>query len=374
MTTFHESPRPSYDRSACPSVQHLFESKRGSDRLACGHARCSEASVGDVVRLRSRSSPTRSFGKVRDKGGLYLHMVMLLVLMVLPLHRAGCAIAPVNGHVDIPTTWKSIDYQAFYQCSSLASVTIGDSVTSIDYQAFYKCSSLASVTIPDSVTSIGSDAFRGCSSLASVTIGDSVTSIGSSAFLRCSSLASVTIGDSVTSIGGSAFYGCSSLASVTIPDSVTSIDRAAFYECSSLRSVVLGSRLNEIGPRTFGYTNALRSVYIRNSAFSYPIVAFGDLGSIRFFFTKSATSIIDQQGYVSCVENVCACIPGHGAIGGDTSTSEYFSCQPCTSGSYNSKLDRECTLCSGGTYMPLHFEGAESEKDCLVCEAGKLPS
>ena len=282
MTTFHESPRPSYDRSACPSVQHLFESKRGSDRLACGHARCSEASVGDVVRLRSRSSPTRSFGKVRDKGGLYLHMVMLLVLMVLPLHRAGCAIAPVNGHVDIPTTWTSID--------------------------------------------------------------------------------------------SNAFQGCSSLASVTIPDSVTSIDRAAFYECSSLRSVVLGKRLNEIGPRTFGYTNALRSVYIRNSAFSYPIVAFGDLGSIRFFFTKSATSIIDQQGYVSCVENVCACIPGHGAIGGDTSTSEYFSCQPCTSGSYNSKLDRECTLCSGGTYMPLHFEGAESEKDCLVCEAGKLPS
>jgi hypothetical protein len=328
MTTFHESPRPSYDRSACPSVQHLFESKRGSDRLACGHARCSEASVGDVVRLRSRSSPTRSFGKVRDKGGLYLHMVMLLVLMVLPLHRAGCAIAPVNGHVDIPTTWTSID----------------------------------------------SNAFQGCSSLASVTIPDSVTSIGGSAFQGCSSLASVTIGDSVTSIGGSAFYGCSSLASVTIPDSVTSIDRAAFYECSSLRSVVLGKRLNEIGPRTFGYTNALRSVYIRNSAFSYPIVAFGDLGSIRFFFTKSATSIIDQQGYVSCVENVCACIPGHGAIGGDTSTSEYFSCQPCTSGSYNSKLDRECTLCSGGTYMPLHFEGAESEKDCLVCEAGKLPS
>ena len=161
---------------------------------------------------------------------------------------------------------------------------------------------------------------------------------------------------------------------MTIPDSVTSIGYRAFPGCSSLRSVVLGSRVNEIRSSTFEASNALRSVYIRNSTFSYDSGAFGDLGSIRFFFTKNATSIIDQQGYVSCVENVCACIPGHGAIGGDTSTSEYFSCQPCTSGSYNSKLDRECTLCSGGTYMPLHFEGAESEEDCLVCEAGKLPS
>ena len=53
---------------------------------------------------------------------------------------------------------------------------------------------------------IGDYAFSQCSSLASVTIGDSVTSIGDSAFYQCSSLASVTIGDSVTSIGGGAFY------------------------------------------------------------------------------------------------------------------------------------------------------------------------
>ena len=218
MTTFHESPRPSYDRSACPSVQHLFESKRGSDRLACGHARCSEASVGDVVRLRSRSSPTRSFGKVRDKGGLYLHMVMLLVLMVLPLHRAGCAIAPVNGHVDIPTTWKSIDYQAFYQCSSLASVTIGDSVTSIVSHAFSGCSSLASVTIPDSVTSIGSNAFNACPELLTCSVADDIDSGGS-----------FTVPQSWTHIEAFTFYNCDALKSIIIPGTVESIRYMAFY-------------------------------------------------------------------------------------------------------------------------------------------------
>ena len=53
-----------------------------------------------------------------------------------------------------------------------------------------------------------------CSSLTSVTIGDSVTSIGSSAFSDCSSLTSVVIPDSVTSIGNYAFDGCRSLTTV----------------------------------------------------------------------------------------------------------------------------------------------------------------
>ena len=63
------------------------------------------------------------------------------------------------------------DY-AFYDCSSLASVTIPDSVTSIGSSAFYNCSGLTSVTIPDSVTSIGDYAFTGCNSLTAVYITD----------------------------------------------------------------------------------------------------------------------------------------------------------------------------------------------------------
>ena len=94
------------------------------------------------------------------------------------------------------------------------------------------------VVIPSSITVEGKEytvpsivqrAFSGCSSLTSVTIGNSVTSIGS--FYRCSGLTSVDIPNSVTSIGWGAFEGCSGLTSVTIPNSVTSIGEEAFCIC-----------------------------------------------------------------------------------------------------------------------------------------------
>ena len=151
-----------------------------------------------------------------------------------------------QSEITIPATvtYYGIEYdvvaisgEAFYNCKSLTSITIPNSVTFIGDYAFKSCSSLTSITIPNNVTSIGGYTFQGCSSLTSITIPNSVTSIGWDAFSGCSSLTSITIPNSVTSIGNDAFQGCSSLTSITIPNSVTSIGDAAFSRCLLIKYI-----------------------------------------------------------------------------------------------------------------------------------------
>ena len=154
----------------------------------------------------------------------------------------------------------TIGNNAFQYCTSLTSVTIGNSVTNIGVRAFATCTSLTSVTIPNSVTSIGGYAFGGCTSLTSVTIGNSVTSIEGQVFQSCTSLTSVTIPNSVTSIGDRAFQDCTSLTSVIIPNSVTSIVSEAFSRCSGLTSVTIGNSVTSIGNKAFQNCTSLTSI------------------------------------------------------------------------------------------------------------------
>ena len=161
----------------------------------------------------------------------------------------------------------SIGDEAFYGCSALTSVTIGNSVTSIGWGAFEDCTWLRSITIPNSVTSIGISAFSGTAWLnnqpdgviyagkvlykykgtmpenTNITINEGTLGIADYAFDGCIGLTSITIPNSVTSIGERAFKGCSGLTNVTIPNSVTSIGESAFQNCTGLKTVVNFSNL-----------------------------------------------------------------------------------------------------------------------------------
>ena len=128
--------------------------------------------------------------------------------------------ASVNYNGEVYSV-KSIDNNAFYNCTSLASINISEGVTSIGNGAFAFCTSLTSINIPEGVTSIGNYAFYNCTSLTSINIPEGVTSIGDEAFRVCNSLASVNIPEGVTSIGYSVFYDCTSLTSINIPKGVT---------------------------------------------------------------------------------------------------------------------------------------------------------
>ena len=199
----------------------------------------------------------------------------------------------------LPENYNGQNYEiceyAFYNCDSLASVTIGGGVTSIGENAFYGCTGLTSVTIPNSVTRIGDDAFYNCDSLASVHITDIAAWCGikfdhyyanplyyaEKLYLNGECVTELIIPDGVSSIGYYAFYGCNSLTSVTIPDSVTTIGDRAFNDCDSLISVTIGNGVTGIISYAFENCTGLTSVTIGNGVTSISYGAFRGCTSLK---------------------------------------------------------------------------------------------
>ena len=115
--------------------------------------------------------------------------------------------------ITIPSSVKTIDDYAFTQ-SGLKTVTIPETVTSLGFGAFMECKNLESVTIH--TETIPSMAFYDCNSLTSVIIGNSVKAIANSVFDGCYSLSSITIPNSVTVIGQAVFADCDGLIKVKV--------------------------------------------------------------------------------------------------------------------------------------------------------------
>ena len=222
---------------------------------------------------------------------------------------------------------KSIRFQAFCDCTSLESVTIGDSINVIEKQAFYYLPSLTSVTIGSDKIRIEEWAFKGCPIenatiptaaishipkeklktvvinggtemlnvfsnsplLESVTITDGVTEIAVNAFEKCASLTSITLPGSIKSIGSNSFSGCNYLTSVkylgTIeqwcgisfgdPKANPLYNGATLYlNEAPLTNLVIPNTITEIKDNAFSGCVSITSVTIPNSITSIGIHAF----------------------------------------------------------------------------------------------------
>ena len=149
-----------------------------------------------------------------------------------------------------------------YICSGASSVErilIPSTVKSIGYEAFYKCTSLDRIALTEKLTVIGSRAFSECTSLIDVAIPKAVTTIGSYSFQSCTSLESVVIEANSkkgfeTVIGESAFNGCNGLISVTIPGNVISIENYAFSNCKSLEELTIPEGVKKLGAKIIADT------------------------------------------------------------------------------------------------------------------------
>ena len=200
---------------------------------------------------------------------------------------AGCK------NADIPSTVTTIGYDAFYNISSLTSISIPGSVTVIEGYAFYG-TGLTTAVIPSSVDSIGYGAFSYCYSLESVVVGKGLRKMNGNPFYGCRSLQSISVAtnnpyfDSRNNCNGiletatnKLVAGCGTtviptetksigqfalcynydIFTLTIPNQVEKLEDYSIESLYGLRSVTIGKGVKDFGRYNFAYCGNLRAIH-----------------------------------------------------------------------------------------------------------------
>ena len=202
------------------------------------------------------------------------------------------------------------------------------SVTNIGDEAFYECSSLTSITIPNSVTSIGDDAFLACSSITNITLNDNITYIGESA-LAYTGISEIRLPNSLKTIEREAFDGCQNLREITIPENVETITGDLFNGCP-LESVTW----NAINCDDFGYNDGhhiespfeSRGDYIQHFNFGdkvkhIPASLCEHLRQVQEITLPNSVESIGNEAFIGCSNLTTITIPenikriGHNVFG-----------------------------------------------------------
>lgn len=192
-------------------------------------------------------------------------------------------------HLISLSNYTVIDNSAFWGCSGLTSIAIGNSVTSIGNSAFWVCSGLTSVTIPESVTSIGDKVFFTCENLTSVTIPASITSIGSLVFGACSKLKTIKVLSTTPPTLGSNVFD-TSIEKIIVPKSAINT-----YKSASGWSTYADKIVYEVDSSDLKLY--LHDVTIKNnSGVKLPIVKF------KYISTDNTTFSLDKFNFYKCFD------------------------------------------------------------------------
>lgn len=219
--------------------------------------------------------------------------------VVIPSSLGGMTVTGVDGDafyqnttltsVTIPETVEYIGSDCFYGCTSLKTLDLTKGLKSIGAAAFEGCTSLTYLFIPPTVEEILTDAFYGCTGLTQVDFCEGLVTIKSSAFEGCSSVTEIELPGTLRTLGSYAFSKCSSLNRVTIHDGLELVDRYAFRGCSKLPEIVFPESLTEI--REY----ALRNCYaLTDVTFLNPETVFASDDDI--FYNCSGFTIHGAEG------------------------------------------------------------------------------
>ena len=215
------------------------------------------------------------------------------------------------------------NYKGLTTANIPASVTYSGttySVTSIGERAFYNCSSLTSVTIPNSVTSIGENAFEWCSNLTSVEspallFNDAFSIFRLSELEMPSQIMHLTINagtlteegfdrirasyrnmESVdlanaenTELSDEAFKGCYNLQTLRLPAGLKEIKYMAVAECVKLQAIDIPVTVESIGDRAFEDCRSMATVTFAGNAIQ-------SIGCWAFYNCHALQNIVIPEG------------------------------------------------------------------------------
>lgn len=250
--------------------------------------------------------------------------------------------------IKYPENLTEIGSKTFYNCTSLASVELPDTVTTVsaDGYQFYGCTALEYVKLPDSLESIPQYCFYKCSSLNRVVLPSALKEIGAYGFFSAAALHDLDVPDTVEVIGANAFHssavdfnlpanlkkvgsyaftgsgltkavfqsevvlsacafsGSDKLKQVVLPEKYgsTVLDKQVFYNCASLESVSVSANIEKISDLAFRYCHALSNVVFAKGSKLEEIgaYAFHECTSLEKITLPSTVEIIDDYAFDGC--------------------------------------------------------------------------
>ena len=211
--------------------------------------------------------------------------------------------------VEIPNTVASFGQEAFRGCSKLTTINIPSGITEIRYACFYQCSSLTSIEIPNTVKSFGQEAFSYCSKLTTINIPSEITEIPAYCFQECLSLLSIEIPNTVTSFGDGAFSWCSKLTSINIPSGITEIPNLCFMGCLSLTSIEIPNTVTSFGNGAFGSCSKLTTINIPDGVIEIPNSCFYGCSSLTSVEIPNTVTFLGDCAFAGCSELTSINIP-----------------------------------------------------------------
>ncbi len=224
-------------------------------------------------------STVTSIGK-----GAFCHCINLKDVYISDI-EAWCRIKFVNAYSN------PLNYEAkLYLGDNLVEeLKIPAGISSVNFRAFWGCSSIKNVTIPYSVTRIGGGAFSYCANLESVNIGENVAVIDRDAFSGCGKLTSIDVNEnnkSYASVDGNLFdiekttlvqYSAGKPEKdYTLPETVTNIDYGAFAYSRNLSGVSVSNNVANVGEYAFYWCDGLDDVYYFGTQEEWNGIAVGE--------------------------------------------------------------------------------------------------